>query len=106
MGIKLYHTIVYRGYAVKKMKRTILILLALLTGWADDVVAVCLYGAGIAAMHAVALEQHRVGFGIAEIVDGDHFDVRTALLQDGPENQTPDPPEAIDRYLHATLLNV
>ena len=30
MGIKLYHTIVYRGYAVKKMKRTILILLALL----------------------------------------------------------------------------
>jgi hypothetical protein len=49
-----------------------------------DVVAVGFHRAGIAAMHRIPLEQHRVGLRIGQIVDRDHIDIGAPLLQDRP----------------------
>ncbi len=47
-------------------------------------------------MHAVEAQQVRIGFHRAEIVDGNHFDIGAAGLDDGAQDVAADAAKTVD----------
>src|SRR3546814_21008304 len=52
--------------------------------------------ARVGAVHRIVLQQVRVRFGGAEVVDGDELDVLALGLHGSAEDEAADPPEAVD----------
>src|SRR4051812_8185423 len=71
----------------------------------DNRVAFGLHFARELAVDAVVLEQPGVGLGVGEVVDADQLEPAVGPLEDGPRDQPPDSPEAVDcRSRHAISL--
>ncbi len=52
-----------------------------------------------AAMHAVALEEQRIGLGIAQVVDRHQLEIMIGPLQQRARHEAADPSEAVDSNL-------
>ncbi len=53
--------------------------------------------AGERPVDRIVFQQMRVGVDGAQIVDGDDLEILAVLLMDGPQDEAPDAPKAVDR---------